>query len=67
MQEKQESKRNKESLEQEIAIIKDNASQLNSAELQLLVDNLHSKVKSFKENATYLLTKIDFMSTGYFF
>ncbi|MCW2481620.1 hypothetical protein [Candidatus Symbiopectobacterium sp. NZEC135] len=60
-----ESKRDKENLEQEIAMIKDNPSQLNSEELQLLVDNLHSKVKSFKENATYLLTKIDFMSTGY--
>ncbi|WP_440867869.1 hypothetical protein [Symbiopectobacterium purcellii] len=42
------------------------ASQLNSGELQLLVDNLHDKVTSFKENATYLLNKIDFMSTGYF-
>lgn len=61
----EQSKRDKENLEQEIAIIKDNTSQLNSAELQLLVNNLHSKVKSFKENATYLLTKIDLMSTGY--
>lgn len=58
----EESKRDKESLEQEIAIIKDNTSQLNSEELQTLVNNLHSKVESFKEDATYLLTKIDLMS-----
>ncbi|QZN96292.1 hypothetical protein [Symbiopectobacterium purcellii] len=62
----EESKRAKDNLEQEIATTKDIASQLNSGELQLLVDNLHDKVTSFKENATYLLNKIDFMSTGYF-
>lgn len=62
----EKSKRDKESLEHEIAIIKDNILQLNSTELQLLVDNLYAKVRSFKENATYLLTKINFMSTGYF-
>ncbi|MCW2486447.1 hypothetical protein J5069_11120 [Candidatus Symbiopectobacterium sp. NZEC127] len=62
----EESKKDKEDLEHEIAIIKDNTSQLSGEELQISINKLHFKVKSFKENATYLLAKIDLMSTGCF-
>lgn len=60
----EESKRYKENFEEEIATIKDNIPKLTAQQLQILTNKLYYDVKTFKENATYLLSKIDLMSTG---